>query len=77
VLRTLTLRTQSDHIHRNTALAIVQLLPIFLPFVVMTKDYFDPHALAATDSAAVFVNEVFENNVITTRLRLTSTLRTK
>jgi hypothetical protein len=25
----------------------------------MTKDYFDPNALAATDSAAVFVNEVF------------------
>lgn len=34
----------------------------------MTKDYFDPNALAATSSAAVFVNEVFGGNVITTRL---------
>lgn len=45
--------------------------------LAMTKDYFDPNALAATDSAAVFVNEVFADNVITTRSRLTSTLRTK
>jgi hypothetical protein len=43
----------------------------------MTKDYFDPNALAATDSATVFVSEVCVNNVITTRSKLTSTLRTK
>jgi hypothetical protein len=44
---------------RDTTPAALQLLSLFSRAVAMTKDYFDPNALAATDSAAVFVKEVF------------------
>jgi hypothetical protein len=53
-----TLRSSLNNTNRNTALAAPQLLLLFSPTIVMTKDYFDPNALVATDSAAVFVNEV-------------------
>jgi hypothetical protein len=53
------LRSSLNNTTRNTALAALQLLLLFSPAAVMTKDYFDPNALVATDSAAVFVNEVF------------------
>ena len=67
--------TRFDCPNLNTFPEVLQLLLVFLLPVIMTKDYFDPNALAATDSAAVLVNEVFGNNVITTRPKLTSTLR--
>jgi hypothetical protein len=51
------LRSSLNNTNRNTALAAPQLLLSFSPTIVMTKDYFDPNALVATDSAAVFVNE--------------------